>query len=609
MTSPAAVDRRQVLAAAGGVMLAAGTAGRVEAATQPRLPIEQFGYGEVTLLDGPALDQQRATHAALMAMDEDALLKPFRQRAGLPAPGPDLGGWYNFSASFIPARDMHGFIPGHSLGQYVSALSRFSAITGDAATRAKVGRLVEGLGPTLVTGFYAQAYSLPAYTYDKIVVGLIDAHAYAGTPGAMALLDKATDAALPWLPERALTRAEMRARPHVHEAQTWDESYTLPENLYRAATLGGGERYRALARRHLYDRPYFDPLAAGQNVLAGNHAYSHVNAFSSAMQAYIVDGSEKHLRAARNGLDFVLAQSFATGGWGPNEGFVKPGEGALGKSLSSTHQSFEAPCGCYGHFKAARYLMRATGESRWGDAMERLLYNAALGVLPLKPSGTAFYYADYNDIGAKTYFEYQCPCCSGTIGQLVADYGISAYLHDAAGLYVNLYLPSEVRWNGVTFTQRTTYPVTPETRLTVATKKPRRFALRLRIPAWAGAGTTLTVNGQPAAAAVRPGHFAEIVRTWADGDRVDLAFAMPLRLEAVDAETPRRVALMCGPLALFQTGDHLVPFRRADLLAARQDGDAPRWTVATDSGPKAFLPYYAIETARPTRLYQFVADT
>ncbi len=57
-------------------------------------------------------------------MDEDALLKPFRLAAGLPAPGGELGGWYNASPGFNPPADMHGFIPGHSFGQYVSSLAR-----------------------------------------------------------------------------------------------------------------------------------------------------------------------------------------------------------------------------------------------------------------------------------------------------------------------------------------------------------------------------------------------------------------------------------------------------------------------------------------------------
>ena len=43
------------------------------------------------------------------------------------------------------------------------------------------------------------------------------------------------------------------------------------------------------------------------------HAYSHVNALSSAMQAYLVLGDEQYLRAAENGLRFVTEQSHATG--------------------------------------------------------------------------------------------------------------------------------------------------------------------------------------------------------------------------------------------------------------------------------------------------------
>jgi len=371
--------RRSVLAGM-TALPAAGLLDRAAAAT-PAVEIEQLDYRDVTLLEGPARAQLDRTLETLLAMDEAALLRPFRAAAGLPVAPHGLGGWYDASPAFDPPMNMTGFIPGHSFGQYVSALARAYAVGGDPRARAKVDRLIAGFAPTLSPAFYAN-YPIPAYTYDKIVVGLIDAHVFAGNRQALALLGPATDAVLPRLPDRALDRAVTEKNPRPNMAFGWDETYTLPENLYLAAERGAGERYRAMARRYLLDDSYFRPLAAGRNVLAGRHAYSHVNALASALKAYQVDGDPMHLAAARNGMQFVLDQSFATGGWGPNEAFVEPGSAKLGDSLGTTHRSFEAPCGCYGHFKVARTLMRVTGDSRWGDSIERLFYNAALGLLP-----------------------------------------------------------------------------------------------------------------------------------------------------------------------------------------------------------------------------------
>ena len=594
--------RRSILKLTGAAVFSGRLYGKPGAGSPQLRPAR---YAEVALLDGPLLEQFRAQHATLLSMDEDALLKPFRSAAGLPAPGEDLGGWYNASPRFDPPRDMHGFIPGHSLGQYISGLARAYAITADDKTRQKVHRLVAGLAPAITPHFYA-GYPLPAYTFDKLNIGLLDAHTFAGDSQALPTLNRVLDAALPHLPEKALTRPEMAARPHPNVAYTWDESYTLPENLYLAWRRGAGDRYRTLARSYLLDADYFDPLARGENVLPGRHAYSHVNALSSALQAYLVDGDQKHLQAARNGFDFVLAQSFATGGWGPNEAFVVPGSGALGDSLSSTHASFETPCGAYGHFKAARTLLSITGDSRYGDSLERALYNTVSGALPMKPDGTAFYYADYNAMGSRTYFEYRCPCCSGTLGQVVADYGMSSYLLDERGVFVNLYLPSRVSWRQhgrlITLQQSTAYPLTSDIELIVSTATPEAFSVSLRVPAWAGSNSSVTVNGKRAQ--VAPGGFHEIRRSWRDGDRIELTLERPLRLEAVDDKHPNLVAVMQGPLALFAVGERFLPIRHSDLFSVRQTATgSSEWRLVTADGMQSFRPYFAVGTGA-TRLYQ-----
>jgi hypothetical protein len=512
-----------------------------------------------------------------------------------------MGGWYDNSPEFDPYGSFHGFIPGHSFGQYLSGLARAYAVTGAKPTQEKVQRLVRGFAPTICEKFY-KGYHLPAYTYDKTSCGLIDAHQFAGDDAALDVLNAATDAVMPHLPRKALSRSEQYALPQKDEAYCWDETYTLPENLFLAYQRGGGSRYRDLAIRFLEDDFYFNPLSEGKNVLPGEHAYSHVNALSSAMQAYLVLGSEKHLRAAQNGFDFLRStQSFATGGWGPDEAFRKPGGGEMGESLKHSHASFETPCGAYGHFKITRYLLRVTRDSRYGDSMERVLYNTILGAKPLKEDGSSFYYSDYNNHFAnKGYHRDKWPCCSGTFPQITADYGISSYFHDSDGVYVNLYTPSRVSWKrggeNIAITQRTSYPNDLSTQIEITAGKPAGFAVHLRIPGWAGLKSTVAVNGQRVSLDLVPGSFARVDRTWQNGDRIEAEFEATTTLEAVDPQHPDVVAPVNGPLALFAVGEIPERLRQTDLLAAgKVSSGSSTWQAKTEAGIITLTPFSSIQ--------------
>ena len=563
-------------------------------------PLSVFGYSDVELLAGPFRQQFDHNHDLFLHLDEDAMLKPFRSRMGMPAPGPDMGGWYDNGDDFDPATNFHSFIAGHSFGQYLSGLARAYAVTGSKPTQEKVQRLVRGYAETVDTAgkFYVD-YRLPAYTYDKTSCGLIDAHEFAADPIALDVHWRGTQSALPHLPEMALSRAAQRSRPHKNAPYTWDESYTLPENLFLAYQRSGDSRYRDLAVRFL-EHDYFDPLAEDDNVLPGEHAYSHVNAFSSAMQAYLVLGEEKYLRAAANGLRMVQEQSFATGGWGPDEAFVEPATGGIAGSLDRTHASFETPCGAYGHFKITRYLLRVTRDSRYGDSMERVLYNTIAGARPIQPDGTTFYYSDYNNSAAKkVWYRDKWPCCSGTFPQLTADYGISSYYRSADGIYVNLFIPSRVSWmqgnTECSLTQKTQYPSGKTTQLELTMARPETFTVNVRIPAWAGAKTVVSVNGKSAEAEVVPGRFLAVQRTWKDGDRVEMEIEMPLRLEPVEKSHPNLVALMRGPLAMLGVEDAPARLTRAQLLAATAASQSSEdWVARTDAGTVTLRPFAAI---------------
>ncbi len=570
----------------GGALYAEMGPSAVFGETPARTPLKEFGYGDVVLLPGAQDAQLEQTHAVLVGLSDDELLKPFRVRAGVAAPGPDMGGWY----------DAYAFAPGHSFGQWISALSRYYAITGDEQTRDKVGSLLRGYRAVPPAGFF-EDNRFTAYTLEKLNCGMIDAHQFAHDEEAFAIMRETTAAALPHLPERALSRVEQQARPHKDITYTYDESYTLPENYFLAWQRGGERQYRELGIRYLMNDGYFTPLSQGENVLPGLHAYSHLNCLNSAMQAYVVLDDEKYLRAATNGFRFVQEQSFATGGWGPDERFVTPGQGALARSLKTTHSSFETPCGSYGHLKLTRSLLRVTRGGRYGDSMEAVMYNTVLGSKPLGDDGAAFYYSDYNFAGQKGFARDKWPCCSGTLPQVAADYRISTYLHDDRDVFVNLYVPSTLRWKTggrvITVSQAGTYPLGGSVKLTVSSDGRRRFALNLRIPAWAGDDAQITINGEEHRGAIRGGTFASLERAWGRDDRVELTLPMRFRLQAVEAETPGTVALMRGPLVLFRMGQGSEPVAERELLAAERVA-VSEWLVRSNAGDRRFRPFAAI---------------
>lgn len=589
------LDRRRFLA----LSLGTAAASRLTLASDvpAERPLRSPHYNQVTLVSEPHLAQQRNALGVLMGLSDDSLLKPYRAMAGQPAPGVDIGGWYEY----LPTYDYHhgdaGFAPGHAFGQWTSALARLATSHQDTVIAARVRGLHAQLADAISPGFFDKT-RFPAYTFDKLNCGLNDAHALLHDPRAFPTLDTVRRAAMSTLPGYALPR-EIAWRKGRDKSFTWDEIYILPENLFLATAMGAGPAYHAMAQDYLLDS-FFTPLSRNQNVLGGLHGYSHVNALCSAMQAWFVDGSRPHLQAAINAFRMLEAQSYSTGGWAPDETLERPGSDRLFLSLTKTHNSFETPCGSYAHAKLTRYLLQATRNAHYGDSMERILLNAALGSLPLGGDGRSFYYADYNQSARRVDSAHRWPCCSGTLPQLAADHGINAYLLAPAqspdpAVWVNLYLASTLRWSArnahLALTQDHTYPETDIVRLRLEVSRPTPFTLHLRIPEWA-TDPQLTVNGQPYPIAPVLG-FAPVYREWRTGDLVELHLPMSLRLEALrtDGGTPHPeiVSLLFGPWVLMPLAS-MPTLSRAQLLSARRTSPA-EWTIDTGPTPLRLRPF------------------
>ncbi|HTP35287.1 MAG TPA: beta-L-arabinofuranosidase domain-containing protein [Candidatus Acidoferrales bacterium] len=508
-----------------------------------RLKLREFAYPQVKLTGGPLAAMYQRMHAHFLALDEDRLLKVYRQRVGLPAPGRDMGGWY----------DADGFVPGHLIGQFVSGLARIHAHTGDPEAAAKARRLVRGYAAAFEKD--GNPYASPkaaatwaCYVLDKYEIGLLDAAALAGVDEARALLPRVIAGAVRFIPDHTFDRVGTRNPPY-------DEPYILPENLFQTYGLTGDRRFLDMAKLYLLDQEFFDPLSEGRNVLPGKHGYSHVIALSSGAKAYEVLGDGKYLRAIRNAWDMIeQTQQYASGAWAPRETFVKPGSGELAASLTATRDHFETPCCFYAHAKLARYLTCFTGDSRYGDGLERTLLNTILGALDPDDDGGYFYYSDYQARAQKRYYQRKWPCCAGTLLQSVADYPLDLYFHDAGGIYVNLYAASEVRWTadriGIKLTQTTAYPESEQIELRVDPDQPLEFDLHLRIPGWLDRPAHLSLNGKPLSVQAARGTFATIRHRWRKGDTVGLTLPFSLRAVPIDDRNPDTIAVMRGPVML-----------------------------------------------------------
>lgn len=316
-------------------------------------------------------------------------------------------------------------------------------------------------------------------------------------------------------------------------------------------------------------------------------------------------------------------QSWATGAWGSGETFLPtpavdytdpatgekthdPGRESLGDCLLRDQDHFETPCGSYAHFKITRYLLRITKNPHYGDSMERVMYNTVLGALPLNKFGAAFYQSNYHSHAHKEYFDgykhwtqSEWPCCSGTLPQVAADYHVSTYFQDREGVFVNLYIPSTLRWeqhgSQASLAQSGLYPLADDIYFEITASRPTRFAVRLRIPAWAHS-PTVRVNGRRISDPVRSGTFATVRREWKSGDRIELRLPKALELKPVDAQHPDLVALVYGPLVLFACSDDTPKVTRTQLLSAKQQSaGSAEWRVDTAAGPLRFAPFWTIK--------------
>ena len=293
---------------------------------------------------------------------------------------------------------------------------------------------------------------------------------------------------------------------------------------------------------------FFDPLAEHRDELKGIHANTHIPQVIGAARRYELTGNERCRDIASYFWDEVTSErAYCTGGTS-NEEFWRSDPGKLATELG---EYTEECCCAYNMLKLTRHVFGWAGDARAMDYYERTLFNHRLGTQDTK--GLKSYFLP---LGAGYWKYFNSPwdsfwCCTGTGAEEFSKLGDTIYFHDSQGVYLNLYIASELAWpeKGLRLRQETKFPLEENTALIVRVQKPTELNIHLRIPYWATRGGTVRVNGEALAAFSSPSSYFTLRRTWRDGDRVELSSPMSLHSHPMP-DDPTLQAVMYGPLVL-----------------------------------------------------------
>ncbi len=213
-------------------------------------------------------------------------------------------------------------------------------------------------------------------------------------------------------------------------------------------------------------------------------------------------------------------------------------------------------------------MLAVTGEAKYADVMERVLYNSMLSGIGI--GGTDFFYTNVlrrygdempmmrNDSLRRWTDNSATPygfCCPASVARTIAMVQELAYSLSDNAVWVNLYGSGVLKTRlpdgqSIELSQETDYPWNGKVKITIHSPGKGALNIMLRVPGWAEQAG-ITVNGQAIEPPPKPGTYAKVSRKWAAGDVIELNLPMQPRLMESNPlleETREQVAVMRGPL-------------------------------------------------------------
>lgn len=512
-------------------------------------PTKEFALDQVELLDDYYLTAQNSDIEFLKKFDNDRLLSRFRETAGLDtkkiAP---YGGWED------------GWLGGHSVGHYLTAIAQAVKATGNADLKEKSKQLIEGLAECqnkLGTGFIfgakieTEGYVekqfdilegkttgktwVPWYNMHKMLTGLVDTYKYTGNKQALEVAKKLGD----WIYNR-VSKWDAGTQGRV----LGTEYGGMNDCLYELYLCTRDSKH--LEAAHKFDQPnlYKTVAKGGKNCLNGKHANTTIPKFLGALKRYVVleqtgeltKDDEAYLTNVEKFFDIAVTRhAYITGGVSVMEHFRKDNN----QDGTRTQTNCESCC-AHNMLKMAKELYKVTGDKKYADYYETTLRNSIMGAVKSEsgaaayfiPMATGYFKTFGNEDPAKNMFW----CCTGSGMENFTKLGDSIYFRANDTLLVNQYVASKVTWEekNLVLTQKSDVTKSEEISFVLNAlhdKEISDVAIALRIPDWMHGEATIYVNGAEKMTAAGNSEYVLLERNWEDGDVIMAKY--PMSVESV----------------------------------------------------------------------------
>ena len=512
-------------------------------ALQAQTAAQPFNLSDVKLLPSRFQENMRRDSAWIASIPVKSLLHSFRNTAGVFS---DKEGGYMTMRHLAGWESMDCDLRGHITGHLLSAMAYLqmhakadSLVQGLAEVQRQYGTgYLSAFGEGLIDrNIQGKSVWAPFYTLHKILQGLLDQYTLCGNETALTIAKGMGD----WAYNKLSPLSEETRLKMIR-----NEFGGFNEAMYQLYAITKDDRYLWVAR-FFYHNDKIDPLKQGNVDLGTNHANTFIPKLLGECRNYELFGDESSRRAATllyNTL--VNDHAFVTGEVSDKEHLFKP------ETQSKHLTGYDGEnCCTYNLLKLADRLFTYQPDSKIADYYERALYNHILGQQDTLTSMVC-YFTPLMTGGYRLYSTRDSSfwCCVGSGFESHAKYQSSIYFRGEKTLYVNLFIPSELNWDGTIVRQETRFPYANTTTLTILsplTSHHSPLTVKLRYPYWA---TYMKVNGRK----VKPGKDGYVTYSLTSHpspltSKIEVEFGMSLHEEATK-DDPSRVGLLYGPIVL-----------------------------------------------------------